>query len=100
DQQPKIVSQLSAESHSSSPEHAAGASAALHYLNKPSLSSKAPPEFISVDETLAKVARDQDQFLRELTAFAFIFWDGPQAEATLLLLSRDRGQGTLVRVPE
>ena len=29
---------------------------------------------------------------------AFSFWDGPQAEATLLKLANDTGRGTLVRV--
>jgi hypothetical protein len=53
-----------------------------------------------VDETLAVAADADDRFLRQLTAMAFNYWDGERAEATLLKLANDRGQGTLLPVEE
>jgi hypothetical protein len=57
-------------------------------------------ELVHVDQVLAQAAGAEDRFLREQVAFAFNFWDGPQAEPTLLKLARDDGFGTLLRTPE
>jgi hypothetical protein len=53
---------------------------------------------LGVDKSLAKSARADDPFLRELTALALIFWDGSESEnermdATLLKLTYDDGHG-------
>jgi hypothetical protein len=69
----------------------------LYYLDKSKLPSDAEASIVKMDATLAKVAEDQDQYLREWVALAFNFWDGPLAEATLQKLARDKGQGTTVR---
>ena len=58
------------------------------------------PEVVHVDRVLAEASRAEDRFLREQLAFAFNFWDGPQAEPTLFRLARDNGFGTLLRTPE
>jgi hypothetical protein len=57
-------------------------------------------DVVRVDETLVYCADAEDRFVRELVAMAFNFWDGPQAEATLLKLAKDNGHGTLLRVEE
>jgi hypothetical protein len=56
------------------------------------------PGALGVDKTLAKCARADDSFLRELTALALLFWDGSAAEneridATLVKLAYDDGHG-------
>lgn len=55
---------------------------------------------VQVDLVLATAAKAQDRFLREQVAVALNFWDGPLVEPTLLLLSRDNGQGTLLRIED
>jgi hypothetical protein len=95
-QQAEIVAHLVKEADSADRERAAWARNGLYYLDKKQLPSGSGAEIVEVDRTLAKVAGDPDQFLRELVAFAFNFWDGPLAEPTLQKLARDRGQGTLV----
>jgi hypothetical protein len=99
-QQAEIRGLLVKESGSTNPTRAACARNGLYYVDNEQRSVAAAEGIVKVDNTLAKVAEDPDQFLRELVAFAFNFWDGPLAEPTLLNLTRDRGQGTLVRVPE
>jgi hypothetical protein len=69
----------------------------LYYLDRAKLSAEKESSIVMVDATLAKVAEDQDQYLREWVALAFNFWDGPLAEPTLQKLGRDKGQGTTVR---
>ncbi len=71
-----------------------------YYLDKSKLPSTATDGVVEVDDLLARVAHDPDQFLRELVAFAYNFWDGPRAEATLQALAHDKGQGTLIGVHE
>jgi hypothetical protein len=56
------------------------------------------PGALGVDVTLAKTAKSDDPFLRELTALALSFWDGSAAENrrmedTLLKLAHDDGRG-------
>lgn len=53
-----------------------------------------------VDQTLVRLAGADDQFLRKLVAMSLVFWDGAEAEATLLRLANDNGHGTLLRVEE
>lgn len=53
---------------------------------------------VAVDQILAKVAKADDPYLREHVALACLFWDGPMIEPTLLLLARDDGHGTMLRV--
>ena len=73
---------------------------ALLYLDKGALPGDKIQGIVKVDETLVVMAEAEDQFLRQLSAIAFTFWDGEQAEATLLKLSRDAGHGSLLRVEE
>jgi hypothetical protein len=61
------------------------------------LTNKAPAE---VDKILALCARSDDIFLREETALALNFWNGPLTEPTLVLLARDDGHGQMIRVTE
>jgi hypothetical protein len=99
-QQAEISGLLATVSRCENPARAAWARNGLYYLDNNRPSPAAADGIIKVDEVLARVAQDSDQFLRELVAFAFNFWDGPLAEPTLLQLTRDRGHGTLVRVSE
>jgi hypothetical protein len=46
-----------------------------------------------VDEALYACAKSDDLDLREATALALYFWDGPLVEPTLLLLAKDDGHG-------
>jgi hypothetical protein len=73
---------------------------ALFYLDKSVLPNGSAKDIVKVDETLARTARTEDRFLRELTAMSFTYWDGDKAEATLVMLSRDNGHGTMVRVED
>lgn len=96
DQQQTILAALKEEAGKGNTPRASWAKTALSYLD-----SSSPKEgIVRVDETLALLADSDDRFLRELVAMAFNFWDGPQAEATLLKLARDTGRGTLLRVEE
>lgn len=89
-----IVADLQKEAANSG-QRAEWAQTALYYLDKSALSSGGARNVTKVDETLAFCANADDRFLRQLTAMALNFWDGEQAEATLLKLAQDRGQGTL-----
>src|SRR5207248_8716762 len=99
-QQEEIFVLLDKEAGSANPRRAAWARHGLGYLDKSRLPAGSSEALIQVDQVLAQAARDPDQFLRELVAFAFNFWDGPLAEPTLQKLARDQGQGTLARFPE
>jgi hypothetical protein len=99
-QQAEILALLVKETSSTSSRRATWARNGLYYLDKGRLPAGTTEGIVEVDQVLAKAACDQDQFLRELVAFAYNFWDGPRAEPTLQKLARDRGQGTLLRVPE
>lgn len=47
-----------------------------------------------------KVKPAEDPYLRELTAFALNFWNGPRTEPTLLFLAHDNGHGTRIEINE
>jgi hypothetical protein len=94
-----ILADLKSEAAKSTPS-AGWARTALYYIDKTALPSDALKDVVKVDDTLAVAADAEDQFLRQLTAMALSFWDGDKAEATLLKLANDRGQGTLLRVEE
>lgn len=96
EQQKAILAALREEAGKGATPRATWAKTALSYLD----ASETRDGVVRVDETLALLADSEDRFLRELVAMAFNFWDGPQAEATLLKLARDTGRGTLVRVEE
>jgi hypothetical protein len=53
-----------------------------------------------VDKILSLCAKSDDVFLREETAVALNFWDGPLTVPTLLLLARDDGHGHMIRVTD
>jgi hypothetical protein len=95
EQQQQIVINLKTETQGKSPR-ADWARTAMHYID-PANNATA---VVKVDETLAGCVTTDDRFLRELLAMSFSFWDGPQAEAALLMLAKDRGQGSLIRVEE
>lgn len=57
------------------------------------------PSADGVVDVLARCARDDDRFLRRLTALVLNFWDSPRTESILLELTRDDGHGTLVSSP-
>ncbi|MBI3407926.1 MAG: hypothetical protein HY040_06165 [Planctomycetes bacterium] len=77
---------------------AAWARTALYYLDpKPSTPDA---DVVQVDRVLAQAAKADDRFLREQVAVALNFWDGPLVEPTLLLLSRDDGHGTVLRLDD
>lgn len=99
-QQAEIRALLVKETGAADPRRALAARNGLYYLDKKQTPENATTGIVEVDRTLARVAQDPDQFLRELVAYAFNFWDGPQAEPTLQKLARDQGQGTLVRILE
>jgi hypothetical protein len=94
-----ILADLKIEAAKSAPR-AGWAQTALYYIDKTALPSADMKDVVKVDEALAVSADADDRFLRQLTAMAFTFWDGDQAEATLLKLANDRGQGTLLPVEE
>ena len=96
EQQAAALTALKAEAAAGDTPRAGWARTALHYLDKGSDLAGV----VKVDETLVVCADADDRFLRELTAMAFSFWDGPKAEATLLKLANDTGRGTLIRVEE
>jgi hypothetical protein len=95
DRRKSIVTELKAEAG----PRAAWAQTALYYIDKNARPGDSLKD-VKVDETLAVSADAEDRFLRQLTAMALTFWDGEKAEATLLKLANDRGQGTLLRVEE
>ena len=94
-----ILAALKGEAAKSGPR-AGWAQTALYYIDKTALPSDALEHVIKVDETLAVSADAEDRLLREFTAMAFNYWDGDRAEATLLKLANDRGQGTLLPVTD
>lgn len=79
-------------------ERAAWARTALYYLDPKSSASNA--DVVQVDKVLAQAAKADDRFLREQVAVALNFWDGPLVEPTLLLLSRDDGHGSVLRLED
>lgn len=93
EQRQNVLAALKAEATGSTPR-GAWARTALYYLDKSAVSG----DVVKVDDALAVTAVADDRFLRQLTAMAFNFWDGPQAETILLKLANDAGSGTLVRV--
>lgn len=99
EQKQKLLADLQSEIGGDSPR-AGWARTALWYLDKDALPAGVSSGLIKVDDTLVVTADAEDRFLRELTAMAFNFWDGPQAEATLLKLANDSGRGTVLRVEE
>jgi hypothetical protein len=100
EQQDATLATLREEPGKGATPRANWARTALSYLEPGSVAIRGHEEIVRVDETLVTLADSDDPFLRELVAMAFNFWDGPQAEATLLKLSRDNGRGTLIRVEE
>jgi hypothetical protein len=94
EQRQLIVSKLRSEAEESLGMRRKAARTALFYAGEGD-----GPDVVHVDDILAKSADTDDRFLRELTGFAFNSWDGPKAEATLVHLLDDHGQGTLVRTP-
>jgi hypothetical protein len=94
EQRQLIVSKLRSEAEESQGMRRKAAKTALFYCGEGD-----GPDVVHADDILAKAAEAEDRFLREQTAFALNFWDGPKAESTLVLLLYDRGQGTLVRTP-
>ncbi len=59
-----------------------------------------PPGVVAVDLVLARCARAEDRDLRARVAGVLSFWPGDLIEPTLLLLARDPGHGTLIRIAE
>ena len=96
DQRAAVMATLKEESTKAKTPRAAWARTALHYLD----AGASGGDVVRVDETLAAVAKSDDRFLRQLVAMSFNFWDGPEAETTLLKLAQDTGRGTLIRVEE
>jgi len=94
EQRQLIVSKLRTEADESHGLRRKAARTALFYAGEAD-----GPDVVHADDILAKSADADDRFLRELTGFAFNSWDGPKAEATLVHLLDDHGQGTLVRTP-
>lgn len=97
--QEAIILTLKEEAAGKEPR-ASWARTALYYIDKNHLPSGNDRGVVKVDERLVDLAKAEDQFLRKLVAMSFNFWDGPQAQATLLKLANDQGQGTLIRVEE
>ncbi|MBM4071534.1 MAG: hypothetical protein FJ271_21755 [Planctomycetes bacterium] len=92
EQQSEIRSYLR-EQASGSGDRASWARVALRHLETPAQANA------DVVDVLARCARDQDRFLRRLTALVLNFWDSPRADAILLDLTRDDGHGTLISSP-
>lgn len=100
EQQEAALATLREEADKGTTPRADWARTALHYLDPASVRIRGHGSIVRVDESLVRLAEDEDTFMRELVAMAFNFWDGPEAEATLLKLARDNGRGTLIRVEE
>jgi hypothetical protein len=94
EQRQLIVSKLRSEADEAHGLRRKAARTALFYAGEGD-----GPDVVHADDILAKAADADDRFLREVAAFAFNSWDGPKAEATLVHLLDDHGQGTLVRTP-
>jgi len=95
EQQQQIIATLKSETQATTPR-GNWARTASYYVDP----ANGIDSVVKVDATLVACASTEDRFLRSLIAMSFSFWDGPQAEATLLMLAKDRGQGTLIRVEE
>ncbi|HZZ80625.1 MAG TPA: hypothetical protein VFE62_19130 [Gemmataceae bacterium] len=95
----EIVTALTEESQLSG-NRGKWAQTTLYYVDRSALPTGASPNIVRVDETLAVAADAEDQYLRQLTAMAFTYWDGELAVPTLLKLCNDRGQGSVLRVEE
>jgi phage gp16-like protein len=100
EQQDAALAALREEAAKGTTARANWARTALHYLEPGAVQIRAHESIVLVDQSLVRLADSDDRFMRELVAMAFNFWDGPEAEATLLKLSRDTGRGTLIRVEE
>jgi hypothetical protein len=98
EQQAEMIAALKEEAAKTG-ARASWARTGLYYLDKNALTGNAQ-DIVKVDETLVRLADADDQFLRKLVALSFNFWDGDQAEATLLKLANDKGGGTLLRIEE
>ena len=98
EQRQSVFAALKEEAAQGATARAARARTALYYLDPTALPNGDPNDITKVDEALAVSAEADDRFLRQLTAMAFNFWDGPHAEAILLKLANDPGHGTLIRV--
>ncbi len=96
ERQAEVLEVLQKESAADTPR-GAWAGNALHYLGRRQPASAA---LVLVDHTLARCARADDRYLRAQVALALNFWAGDAVEETLLLLSRDDGHGTLLRITE
>lgn len=97
----KVIDKLVAEAEGNHPQRSAWAALALSYLDPAKVPTSVSLEgSLRADQILAKAAQAPDRYLREQTALALSFWDGPLVEPTLLSLTRDDGHGTLVRVEE
>ncbi|MSQ96686.1 MAG: hypothetical protein EXR98_19330 [Gemmataceae bacterium] len=96
----KLIAGLKDEAAAADVARAARARTALYYLDKSALPHGALESVSKVDDTLAYCALAEDQFVRKLTALSFSFWDGEQAEPTLLKLAADTGWGTLLKDEE
>jgi hypothetical protein len=97
EQQQLVISKLKEELESVEEPRRRAAKTALFYLGEAHDNDSG---IVHADAALAKAAEAKDTFLREQVALALNFWDGPQTEPTLLRLSEDRGEGTLLRTPE
>ena len=98
-QRQQVLQVLKAEGASSF-ARAGWARTAIYYLDPALLPKDQQEDIVKVDETLVAAAKAEDRFLRALVAMAFNFWDGKDAEATLLMLTADTGGGTEIRVEE
>ncbi len=96
----EIVRTLKNEAGNTGTNRGGWALTALYYLDKSAVPSLDSPAISKVETALAACADADDRFLRELTAMAFNFWDGEQAEAILLKLANDKGHGSALRVEE
>jgi hypothetical protein len=97
EQQQLVISKLKEELESDKEWRRRAAKTALFYLGEVHGNDS---DVVHADAALAKAAEAKDIYLREQVAFVLNFWDGPQTEPTLLRLSEDRGEGTLLRTPE
>lgn len=93
-----VLAQLRKELDSTDASRRKAAKNGLFHLGE--FADEADGDLVHVDRVLSDAARAEDRFLREQLAFAFNFWDGPQAEPTLLRLARDDGFGTTLRTPD
>jgi hypothetical protein len=93
EKQTAVLQYLTDEGSKNGPR-AAWARNGLHYLGVPQAG------VVEADRTLAQAARADDRYLREQVALVLTFWDGELIEPTLLMLARDQGHGTLIRVQE